>query len=137
MRSTPTCGPPCARSSYYDDYHPRTSAQACLSCGFIEQHSRWNTAAGQTGVHVVVSVWAPWCSARGQHGSPLLPTHHPRALDVRHHLVDTADVLCVRRSEEIVGAALRGRRDDVVLATKFHNSDGPDQNQRVIRGAGS
>ena len=33
-------------------------------------------------------------------------------------------------SEEIVGAALQGRRDDVVLATKFHNQMGPDQNQR-------
>ena len=32
-------------------------------------------------------------------------------------------------SEEIVGKALRGRRDDVVLATKFHGSMGDDPNQ--------
>ena len=31
-------------------------------------------------------------------------------------------------SEEIVGKALKGRRDDVVLATKFFNSMGPDAN---------
>ena len=33
-------------------------------------------------------------------------------------------------SEEIVGKALRGRRDDVVLATKFHGPMGDDRNRR-------
>ena len=40
-----------------------------------------------------------------------------RALDAGINLVDTADVYDQGRSEEIVGAALGGRRDDVVLAT--------------------
>ncbi|HUP75785.1 MAG TPA: aldo/keto reductase [Acidimicrobiales bacterium] len=53
-----------------------------------------------------------------------------RALDGGINLVDTADVYAFGESEEIVGAALQGRRDDVVLATKFHNQMGPDQNQR-------
>src|SRR5262245_5812538 len=37
------------------------------------------------------------------------------------NLIDTADIYDFGRSEEIVGEALRGRRDDVVLATKFGN----------------
>jgi aryl-alcohol dehydrogenase-like predicted oxidoreductase len=42
-----------------------------------------------------------------------------RALDAGINFVDTADVYSVGVSEEIVGEALQGRRDDVVLATKF------------------
>ncbi len=42
-----------------------------------------------------------------------------RALDAGINFVDTADVYSLGESEEIVGRALRGRRDDVVLATKF------------------
>ncbi len=34
--------------------------------------------------------------------------------------VDTADVYSQGESEQVVGRALRGRRDDVFLATKFH-----------------
>src|SRR6187399_3331318 len=41
------------------------------------------------------------------------------ALDSGINFVDTADVYSEGESEEIVGRALRGRRDDVVLATKF------------------
>jgi aryl-alcohol dehydrogenase-like predicted oxidoreductase len=43
-----------------------------------------------------------------------------RALDAGINFVDTADVYSRGESEEIVGKALEGRRDDVVLATKFH-----------------
>ena len=42
-----------------------------------------------------------------------------KALDSGINFVDTADVYSAGESEEIVGKALRGRRDDVVLATKF------------------
>jgi aryl-alcohol dehydrogenase-like predicted oxidoreductase len=41
------------------------------------------------------------------------------ALDGGINFVDTADVYSAGESEEIVGQALAGRRDDVVLATKF------------------
>lgn len=41
------------------------------------------------------------------------------ALDAGVNFVDTADVYSAGVSEEIVGDALKGRRDDVVLATKF------------------
>ena len=42
-----------------------------------------------------------------------------RALDAGINFVDTADVYSGGVSEEILGEALRGRRDDVVLASKF------------------
>jgi aryl-alcohol dehydrogenase-like predicted oxidoreductase len=52
------------------------------------------------------------------------------ALDAGINLIDTADVYSEGESEEIVGKALRGRRDDVVLATKFALPMGPDANER-------
>ena len=51
------------------------------------------------------------------------------ALDAGVNFVDTADVYSHGESEEIVGRALKGRRDDVVLATKFHASMGDDPNR--------
>src|SRR3954469_9932698 len=47
-----------------------------------------------------------------------------RALDAGINFIDTADVYSAGESEEIVGKALAGRRDDVVLATKFHGAMG-------------
>jgi aryl-alcohol dehydrogenase-like predicted oxidoreductase len=52
------------------------------------------------------------------------------ALDAGINVVDTADVYSDGENEEIVGRALRGRRDDVVLATKFHGARGIDPNRR-------
>jgi aryl-alcohol dehydrogenase-like predicted oxidoreductase len=53
-----------------------------------------------------------------------------RALDAGINFVDTADVYSRGESEEIVGQALSvGRRDDVVLATKFHGSMGDEPNR--------
>lgn len=52
------------------------------------------------------------------------------ALDGGINLFDTADIYDDGRSEEILGAALRDRRDDVVLATKFGNPMGVDPNRR-------
>jgi aryl-alcohol dehydrogenase-like predicted oxidoreductase len=53
-----------------------------------------------------------------------------RALDAGINIIDTADVYSHGESEEIVGKALRGRRDDVILATKVHGAmseDDPNQ----------
>ena len=44
-----------------------------------------------------------------------------RALDLGINFLDTADVYGRGGNEELVGLALRGRRDQVVLATKFGN----------------
>jgi aryl-alcohol dehydrogenase-like predicted oxidoreductase len=52
------------------------------------------------------------------------------AIDAGINFIDTADVYSEGRSEEIVGRALRGRRDEVVLATKVHGTMGPGQNDR-------
>jgi aryl-alcohol dehydrogenase-like predicted oxidoreductase len=50
------------------------------------------------------------------------------ALDAGINMVDTADIYSAGESETIVGSALAGRRDSVVLATKFNNRMGPDVN---------
>jgi len=52
------------------------------------------------------------------------------ALDAGINLIDTADVYSGGESEVIVGKALKGRRDDVVLATKFGLPMGEDPNRR-------
>jgi aryl-alcohol dehydrogenase-like predicted oxidoreductase len=52
------------------------------------------------------------------------------ALDAGINFVDTADVYSRGESEEIVGKALKGRRDEVVLATKFGLPMGTDPNNR-------
>jgi aryl-alcohol dehydrogenase-like predicted oxidoreductase len=51
------------------------------------------------------------------------------ALDAGINLVDTADVYSLGECEEIVGRALKGRRDDVVLATKFALPVGGEPNR--------
>ena len=53
-----------------------------------------------------------------------------RALNAGITFVDTADVYSAGESEEIVGRALKGRRDDVVLASKVHGRMGPGLNER-------
>ena len=49
-----------------------------------------------------------------------------RALDAGINFIDTADVYSQGESEVIVGKAVAGRRDDVVLATKVHGQMGVD-----------
>src|ERR671938_639542 len=54
-----------------------------------------------------------------------------RALGAGINFIDTADVYGAGESEQIVGKALAGgRREDVVLATKFHNPMGEGPNRR-------
>ena len=52
------------------------------------------------------------------------------ALDAGINFIDTADVYSRGESEEIVGKAVKGRRDDLVVATKFGRPMGEDPNQR-------
>lgn len=49
-----------------------------------------------------------------------------RALDAGVTFLDTADVYGPFKNERLVGRAIRGRRDEVVLATKFGNQRGED-----------
>src|SRR5580692_1710812 len=75
---------------------------------------------GGTGIKV-----SPYCLGAMMFGAWGNPDHEDSiriihaALDGGINFVDTADVYSAGESEEIVGQALAGRRDDVVLATKF------------------
>jgi aryl-alcohol dehydrogenase-like predicted oxidoreductase len=87
---------------------------------------------GRTGVEVsALCLGAMMFGARGNpdHDDSVRIIH--RALDGGINFIDTADVYSQGESEEIVGKALAGgRRDRVVLATKFHGSMGDDPTQR-------
>jgi aryl-alcohol dehydrogenase-like predicted oxidoreductase len=84
---------------------------------------------GGTGIKV-----SPYCLGAMMFGAWGNPDHEDSvriihaALDAGINFVDTADVYSAGESEEIVGQALRGRRDEVVLATKSHGSMGQDVN---------
>jgi aryl-alcohol dehydrogenase-like predicted oxidoreductase len=57
-----------------------------------------------------------------------------RALDLGVTLLDTADMYGPFTNEQLVGRAIRGRRDEVVLATKFGNQRNPDGSRLGING---
>ncbi|MFL5826136.1 MAG: aldo/keto reductase [Thermoleophilaceae bacterium] len=87
---------------------------------------------GRTGVKV-----SPLCLGAMMFGQWGNPDHDDSiriihaALDGGINFIDTADVYSAGESEEIVGKALAGgRRDHVVLATKFHAQMGEDPNER-------
>lgn len=68
----------------------------------------------------------------GDDGESLSVIH--RALDLGITFLDTADMYGVGRNEELVGRALKGRRDRVVLATKFGNVRGANGERLGING---
>ncbi len=86
---------------------------------------------GPTGVQVTpLCLGAMMFGAWGEtdHDAAIAIIH--RALEAGINFIDTADVYSRGESEQIVGKALSGgRRDDVVLATKFHGTMGDDPNQ--------
>jgi aryl-alcohol dehydrogenase-like predicted oxidoreductase len=57
-----------------------------------------------------------------------------RALDLGLNFLDTADMYGAGHNEELVGRAIRGRRSQVVLATKFGNVRGPDRSFAGVNG---
>src|ERR1700681_1827386 len=57
-----------------------------------------------------------------------------RALDLGVTLLDTADMYGPWTNERLVGRAIAGRRDEVVLATKFGNVRGAAGERLGIRG---
>jgi aryl-alcohol dehydrogenase-like predicted oxidoreductase len=57
-----------------------------------------------------------------------------RALDLGVTFLDTADMYGPFTNERLVGRAIAGRRDEVVLATKFGNERGEDGSSRGING---
>jgi aryl-alcohol dehydrogenase-like predicted oxidoreductase len=89
---------------------------------------------GRTGIKV-----SPYALGAMMFGAVGNPDHDDsiriihKALDAGINFIDTAEVYSNGESEEIVGKALKGRRDSIVLATKlrpFHMPMGDDPNQR-------
>jgi aryl-alcohol dehydrogenase-like predicted oxidoreductase len=86
---------------------------------------------GRTGIRV-----SPYALGAMMFGAAGNPDHDDsiriihKALDAGINFVDTADAYSRGESEEIVGKALKGRRDDIVLATKLWMPMGDDPNQR-------
>ncbi|WP_036959488.1 aldo/keto reductase, partial [Promicromonospora kroppenstedtii] len=86
---------------------------------------------GRTGIKV-----SPYALGAMMFGAIGNPDHDEsvkiihKALDAGINFIDTADAYSRGESEEIVGKALKGRRDDVVLATKVHLPMSDDPNHR-------
>ncbi|MNK77617.1 General stress protein 69 [compost metagenome] len=69
----------------------------------------------------------------GRNDDESIQTIH-RAFDLGVTFLDTADMYGVGRSEELVGRAIKGRRNDVILATKFGNVRAADGAMHGING---
>ncbi len=69
----------------------------------------------------------------GRDDAESIATIH-RALDLGCTFLDTADVYGPWTNEELVGRAIRGRRNEIVLATKFGNVRGPDGRWAGVNG---
>jgi len=86
---------------------------------------------GRTGIKV-----SPYCLGAMMFGGLANADHDDcirimhKALDFGVNFVDTADRYSNGESEEIVGKALKGRRDKIVLATKVFGPMGQDPNQQ-------
>ena len=86
---------------------------------------------GRTGIKV-----SPYALGAMMFGAIGNPDHDDstriihKALDAGINFIDTADAYSRGESEEIVGAAVKGRRDSVVLATKLNRPMGDDPNQQ-------
>src|ERR1700738_1604930 len=86
---------------------------------------------GRTGIKV-----SPYCLGAMMVGAVGNPDHDDsiriihKALDAGINLIDTDDAYSRGESEEIVGKALKGRRDNVVLATKAHLPMGDEPNMQ-------
>ncbi|RUX31761.1 aldo/keto reductase [Mesorhizobium sp. M2A.F.Ca.ET.042.01.1.1] len=86
---------------------------------------------GRTGIKV-----SPYCLGAMMFGGIANADHEDairiihKALDFGINFVDTADRYSAGESEQIVGKALKGRRDSIVLATKVHGPMGDDPNMQ-------
>jgi aryl-alcohol dehydrogenase-like predicted oxidoreductase len=85
---------------------------------------------GRTGISVSTiclgtMMFGEWGNPDPENGISIIR----RALDAGINFIDTADIYSAGDSERIVGRAIAGRRDDIVLATKFHLPMGDDPNR--------
>jgi aryl-alcohol dehydrogenase-like predicted oxidoreductase len=68
----------------------------------------------------------------GDEGESVATIH--RALDLGVNFLDTADMYGPFKNEELVGRAIKGRREEVILATKFGNVRGAEGSFLGING---
>jgi len=87
---------------------------------------------GRTGMHVSpLCLGAMMFGAWGERDHDVSIKIIHQALDAGINFIDTADVYSQGESEEIVGKALGGgRRDEVIVATKFHGQMGVPPGER-------
>ncbi|MET0345886.1 MAG: aldo/keto reductase [Casimicrobiaceae bacterium] len=69
----------------------------------------------------------------GRDEAEAIATIH-RALDLGINFLDTADAYGSGRNEDLVGRAIRGQRDKVIVATKFGNVRNPDGTFKGVNG---
>ena len=89
----------------------------------MEQRQINQTEVGPVGLGCMGMTWAYGVDERDERES--IAVIH-RALELGVTLLDTADMYGPFTNEELVGRAIRGRRGEVVLATKFGNVRGED-----------
>src|ERR687894_106447 len=104
----------------------RSSASTGPSIARVEHRTLGRTGVQVSPLCLGAMMFGAWGNT--DHDESVAIIH--RALDAGINFIDTADVYSRGESEEIVGKALAGgRRDNVVLATKFHGTMGDDPNQ--------
>jgi aryl-alcohol dehydrogenase-like predicted oxidoreductase len=92
----------------------------------VEQRTLASTGVVVSPLCLGAMMFGAWGETTQQEASQIVH----RALDAGINFIDTADVYSRGQSEEMVGEALAGgRRENVVLATKFHGTMGDDPNQ--------
>jgi aryl-alcohol dehydrogenase-like predicted oxidoreductase len=107
---------------------PRPNCRTGLGLGIMRVME--HRTLGTTGLEV-----SPLCLGAMMFGGWGNPDHDDsvaiihRALDAGINFIDTADVYSQGESEEIVGKAIKGRRDELVIATKFHGRMGEGPNR--------
>lgn len=86
---------------------------------------------GRTGVQVsTLALGAMNFGALGRTSQNDVDAIVATALDAGINLIDTADFYSAGESEQMVGKAIAGRRDDIVLATKAFMPMGEERNHR-------
>ena len=94
--------------------------------GAVEQRVLGRTGISVSELCLGAMMFGAWGNPDQEEGIRIIR----RALDAGVTFIDTADVYSHGESEEIVGRALAGRRDQVVLATKVHSPMADDPNSR-------
>src|SRR5918997_50617 len=94
----------------------RSSASTGPSIARVEHRTLGRTGVQVSPLCLGAMMFGAWGNT--DHDESVAIIH--AALDAGINFIDTADVYAAGESEEIVGKAIAGRRDDLVIATKVH-----------------